>query len=131
MKNLLQRYVFAATITAMILSFFFRHAVLEIIFLLSCIGYLGFGWYLFNPGSGKKFDPIYFLVGYFISTALIGFLFISRDYPMNTLFIKVGTAELLVGLILLLIFHRNRKYLYEPEIKTALILLVTVLKLFF
>jgi hypothetical protein len=131
MKNLLQRSVFVVTITAMIFSFFVRHAVLDIIFLLSCIGYLGFGWYLFNPASGKKFDPIYFLVGYFISTALIGFLFISRDYPLDTLFIKVGTAELFVGLILLLAVHRNRKYWYEPEIKIALFLAVTALKIFF
>lgn len=130
MKNLAERTLFVVTITAMILSFFLRHTAIDIIFGLGSLIYLGTGWYLFKPEAGKKFDPIYFLAGYFISTALMGFLFISRDYPMDTLFIKVATAELFAGLILLLVFRRNRKYWYEPEIKIALFLAVTVLKIF-
>ncbi len=130
MKNLLERSLFVVTLTAMILSFFYRNTVLDIIFLLGSLSYLCFGWYLIKPFAGKKFDPIYFLVGYFISTALMGFLFMSREYPLDMLFIKIGSIELFAGLVLLLIFHKNRKFLFEPEIKTVLFLIVTVLKLF-
>lgn len=128
MKHLLQRSLFVVTISAMVLSFFIHHAVINTIFILSGLIYISLGWYLINPSKGKKFDPVYFLVGYFISTALTGFLFTAKDYPLDTLFIQVATAELFVGLLLLLILHKNRKYKFEPEFNCAIFLILTALK---
>ena len=130
MKNLIKRSLFVVTISAMILSFFINHAIINIVFALTALIYFALGWRIINPGGSNKFDPVYFLVGYFISTALMGFLLTAREYPLDTIFMKVGTGELLAGLLILLIFKKNRKYWFEPEINITLFLIVTALKLF-
>ncbi len=131
MKNLLERSLFVLTVSAMVLSFFVHHAVINTIFVLSGLIYISLGWYLLNPLKGKKFDPVYFLEGYFFSTAMVGFLFTAKDYPLDTLFIQVAAAGLFVGLLLLLILHKNRKYWFEPEIKCAVFLILTALMIFY
>ncbi|MDT8402686.1 MAG: hypothetical protein RQ743_13410, partial [Bacteroidales bacterium] len=85
--------------------------------------YLFLGWVLLNPEHNKKFDFLYFIVGYFFSTAFIALLFKTRSYPMEDLLLYVSAAMLVVSIIMLVLIDRARKRpVTENVLMTGLLL---------
>ena len=127
MKKQIERALFAVSITATTLSFFYQNAILNIITLISALSYLSLGWYLFRPSGSRIFNPVYFIFGYSISTLFMGLLFEARDYPLSELIIYAGAGELLLSLILLLIYDKESKYRLETLLKCVCFLILATL----
>lgn len=132
MNKYIERIIYAVALASGVLSLLFKmNLVITISLIVFCMLYLFLGWMLLNPERNKRFDLVYFMVGYFFSTAFIALLFYTRDYPLQDHFLYITTGMLVLSLILILGIDRARKkQVVENAVKIGLLLLVVVAGLF-
>ena len=130
MNKIIERAIYLVGLAIIVASLVFpMNGFLSIMLFVFSMGYLVAGWILLNPARNRKFDFIYFLVGYCYSSTFIAFLFINRDYPMQSYMMYGSIALLVFSLILILGPDRARKSpVRENAVKTALLLVVVLVK---
>jgi hypothetical protein len=118
MNKNIKRLIYLIAITGGVLSLVREmNTVISILLFLSASAYLFLGWMLLNPEHNRKFDFLYFILGYIFSTAFIALLFKTRNYPMEELLLYVSAAMLVVSVIVLVLIDRARK---KPVIENIL-----------
>ena len=124
MNKHLKRIIYVIALAIGVLSLIWEmNTVISILLFVSGAVYLFLGWMLLNPEHNRKFDFLYFIVGYFFSTTFIALLFKTRSYPMDDLFLYVSTAMLAVSIIVLVLIERTRKRpVTENVLMTGLLL---------
>lgn len=129
MNKQIERIIYVVALVSGALSLFYElNTVLSILLFLFSMVYLFLGWLLLNPERTKKFDFVYFFVGYFFSTSFIALLFNIRDYPLKELFLYASVGMLVFALVLIMALDRARKKpVIENTIKILLLLAVVVL----
>ncbi|MFO7851315.1 MAG: hypothetical protein ACQERS_06685 [Bacteroidota bacterium] len=129
MNKQIERIIYVVALVSGALSLFFEfNTVLSILLFLFSMVYLFLGWLLLNPERTKKFDFVYFFVGYFFSTSFIALLFNIRDYPLKELFLYASVGMLVFALVLIMALDRARKKpVIENTVKILLLLAVVVL----
>lgn len=129
MNKQIERIIYVVALVSGALSLFYElNTVLSILLFLFSMVYLFLGWLLLNPERTKKFDFVYFLVGYFFSTSFIALLFNIRDYPLKELFLYASVGMLVFALVLIMALDRARKKpVIENTVKILLLLAVVVL----
>ena len=125
MKKQLEWILFTALTVVVIVSFFYQHMVLNLVMLTASILYLAMGWYFFNPGENRKFDPVFFILSYAISITIMALFFRTAEYPLADLMLNGSTAFLVLALILILVLKKSKRL--EPLLRVAAYLLLVLL----
>ena len=124
MKKQVEWLLFALLSAAALGSFFYESRVLAFVLLGASILYLAMGWYLFNPAMTRNFDPVYFLLGYAVSSSFMAFFLKALSYPLEKLMLNGSVGLILLSLVLLLIYRRKHGL---PFLRVVLFLLLLVL----
>jgi len=132
MNKQIKRLVYVVALVSGALSLVFElNTVLSILLFLFSMVYLFLGWLLLNPERTKKFDFVYFFVGYFFSTSFIALFFNIRDYPLKELFLYASVGMLVFALVLIMALDRARKKpVAENAVKIVLLLGVVAAGIF-
>ena len=125
MKKQLEWILFTAITAVVIVSFFYQHMVLNLVMLTASILYLVIGWYFFNPGEDRKFDPVYFVLGYAVSMTIMALFFRAAEYPLADLMLYGSTAFLVIALVLILVLKKSNRL--EPLLRVTAYLLLVLL----
>ena len=132
MNKHIERIIYTIALATGVMSLFLKmNTAISIILFIFSMLYLFLGWMLVNPERNKRFDLVYFIIGYSFSSSFIALLFNTRDYPLQDHLLYGSTAMLVLSLVLVLGIDRARKKpVVENAAKIVLLLFVVVTWLF-
>lgn len=123
MKKQIERILFIVAFLVCVLSLFIESNILNAILIISSIAYLFLGWYLLNPNDGKKFDFVFFIIGYSYATLFVTAFLNIVEWPLLKEFQISAICFLILSGILLISIERIRiKGIIENLTKTILLL---------
>lgn len=130
MKKNIELSVFIVALIACILCFFLDNTFITILLAISSLIYLITGWYLLNPTMGRRFNFVYFWIGYSFSTVFVTFILFNYQLPLVETFQYTVLLMLLIAIILMLSVKSVReKGIVENLIKTLLLIAIDIISI--
>jgi len=130
MKNQIERFIFLIALLISILSLIFDSVIIRVLLLALSGAYLSLGWLLLNPYEGKKFNFVYFWLGYSFSSAFITLFFNQIEWPLVLEFHYSSIAMLVISIILIFSIRKIReKRFIENLFKVLAIMVLIVISL--
>ena len=130
MKNQVERIIFIVALIASVLILFMDFTFLSVILGISCLVYLVLGWYLLNPAKTRRFNFVYFWIGYSFSTVFLTLILVNYEVQLFKIFQYTVLAMLLLSIILMVSVKKIReKGIVENILKTLLLIAIDIISL--
>ena len=130
MKNQVERIIFIVALIASVLILFMDFTFLSVILGISCLVYLVLGWYLLNPTKTRRFNFVYFWIGYSFSTVFLTLILINYEVQLFKIFQYTVLAMLLLSIILMVSVKKVREQgIVENILKTLLLIAIDIISI--
>lgn len=130
MKNQVERIIFIVALIASVLILFMDFTFLSVILGISCLVYLVLGWYLLNPTKTRRFNFVYFWIGYSFSTVFLTLILVNYEVQLFKIFQYTVLAMLLLSIILMVSVKKIReKGIVENILKTLLLMAIDIISI--
>ena len=130
MKSQVERIIFIVALIASGLILFMDFTFLSVILGISCLVYLVLGWYLLNPTKTRRFNFVYFWIGYSFSTVFLTLILVNYEVQLFKIFQYTVLSMLLLSIILMVSVKKVReKGIVENILKTLLLIAIDIISI--
>ena len=130
MKSQVERIIFIVALIASGLILVMDFTFLSVILGISCLVYLVLGWYLLNPTKTRRFNFVYFWIGYSFSTVFLTLILVNYEVQLFKIFQYTVLSMLLLSIILMVSVKKVReKGIVENILKTLLLIAIDIISI--